>query len=270
MLQQRLVDLARRDVFAAFDDQLLQAAGNEVEPVGVTMAQIAGREPTARIDRFRGPLGRLEIFEHDVRSAHLDLAALAIVKNGPVACDDARLDAERKADAADFPPRRVQRIRERDRRAFGQSQRFQNRKTEARFEIMMLMWRQRRGRRACKPNVSTCFALCGRQLGAVQQIRDDRRHDVQPRRSIVLDPVPPLRHAETMRHHDAAARDERRDRCNALSVDVVERQRREHAIVAGQPLRRRNRFTRVDHVRMREQHALRYARCPRRVHQHGR
>src|SRR5439155_8837112 len=109
-----------------------------------------------------GLLGRMEIFEHDVRSAHLDLAALTIGKNGPVTRDDARLDAERNPDATDFPPRWIERIGERNRRAFGQSQGFEDRETKARFEVAMLMRRQRCGRRACKPNVSACFALCGR------------------------------------------------------------------------------------------------------------
>src|SRR5439155_19179540 len=35
MAHQRLVDLARRDVLAALDDQLLEPAGDEVEPVNV-------------------------------------------------------------------------------------------------------------------------------------------------------------------------------------------------------------------------------------------
>ena len=48
VLQQRLVDLARRDVLAALDDELLQAAGDEVEAVGVAIAEIAGREPARR------------------------------------------------------------------------------------------------------------------------------------------------------------------------------------------------------------------------------
>jgi hypothetical protein len=45
MLEQRLVDLARRDVLAALDDQFLEAPGDEVEAVGVAVAQVAGRKP---------------------------------------------------------------------------------------------------------------------------------------------------------------------------------------------------------------------------------
>src|SRR6185369_6617927 len=61
MLQQSLVDLARRDVLAALDDELLQAAGNEVEAVRVAVAEVAGREPPSGTKGARGRLGILVV-----------------------------------------------------------------------------------------------------------------------------------------------------------------------------------------------------------------
>ena len=58
MPQQRFVDLARRDVLAALDDQLLQPAGDEVEAVGVAIAEVAGREPAAGTQRAPRSLPR--------------------------------------------------------------------------------------------------------------------------------------------------------------------------------------------------------------------
>src|SRR6185437_9295 len=45
MREQRFVDLARRDVLAALDDQFLESAGDEKESVGVTVADVARRKP---------------------------------------------------------------------------------------------------------------------------------------------------------------------------------------------------------------------------------
>ena len=43
--EQRLINLARGDVFAALDDELLDAAGDEVKAIAVTVPQIAGAQP---------------------------------------------------------------------------------------------------------------------------------------------------------------------------------------------------------------------------------
>ena len=47
--EQHLVDLARRDVLAALDDELLDAAGDEEEAVGIANADVAERnQPSGR------------------------------------------------------------------------------------------------------------------------------------------------------------------------------------------------------------------------------
>ena len=51
--EQRLVDLARRDVLAALDDQLLDAAGDEEEAVGVAVPQVAGAQPPVGREGWR-------------------------------------------------------------------------------------------------------------------------------------------------------------------------------------------------------------------------
>ena len=85
-------------------------------------------------------------------------------------------------------------------------------------------------------HASRCAGVSDR---AVQQIRDDRRHHVEPRRPIALDQRPPLRRAEAVRHHDAAAGHERAHGRDALAVDVIERQRRQHAVGARKRVRAR-------------------------------
>ncbi len=58
MPQQRLIDLARRDVLATLDDQLLDAAGDEVEAVSVAIPKIAAAQPIAE-ERGRSGVGFL-------------------------------------------------------------------------------------------------------------------------------------------------------------------------------------------------------------------
>ena len=59
MAQQRLVDLARRDVLAALDDQFLQPPGDEIEAVGVALAEVAGVQPAVRLERLGRRSGAL-------------------------------------------------------------------------------------------------------------------------------------------------------------------------------------------------------------------
>ena len=63
------------------------------------------------------------------------------------------------------------------------------------------------------------------------------------------DERPPARDAEAVRHHDAAAGDERSDRRDALTVDVIERQGRQHAITAAERQRCRDLCQRLNGTR---------------------
>src|SRR5258706_13645530 len=92
MAHQRFVDLARRDVLAALDDQLLQPAGDEVEAIDIAITEIARREPAIDGENLRGALRILVITGHDALAAKLDLASFAVPEHAPVRRDDARLD----------------------------------------------------------------------------------------------------------------------------------------------------------------------------------
>ena len=80
MTQQRLIDLARRDVLAALDDQFLDAAGDEVKAIRVAVAEVAGAQPAAGKERTRGGVGILVIARHHLRAANHDLANAAVRK----------------------------------------------------------------------------------------------------------------------------------------------------------------------------------------------
>src|ERR1700720_3558640 len=92
MAQQRLVDLARRDVLAALDDQLLAPAGDEIEPVAVPVAEVARGKPAVGGAEPRGPGGPVKT-RHDTFPAHLDLALSPDAEHGTVGGDDSRLHA---------------------------------------------------------------------------------------------------------------------------------------------------------------------------------
>src|SRR5579872_7486103 len=77
MLVEHLLDLARVDVVAAADDQVLLAVHDVEVAVLVDPGQVAGVEP-AVADRLGGGLGPLPVALHDVRPADDDLAHLAL------------------------------------------------------------------------------------------------------------------------------------------------------------------------------------------------
>ena len=132
----------------------------------------------------------------------------------------------------------------------------------------MLVGRQRRRCRASETDRAAGQRLLRGKVRAVDQVGDDGRHDVDPRRPVALDQWPPLRRAEPVRQHDAPAGDERSEGRDALAVDVIERQRRQHAVGRRQRQRRADRMAGVHQVGVRQQCALRRAGRSRRVHQH--
>ena len=76
MVHQRLVDLARRNLFAAAIDDLLEAAGEPEIAVLVEDALVAGAEP-AVAESFGVGLGVVLVASRDVGAADDDLADLA-------------------------------------------------------------------------------------------------------------------------------------------------------------------------------------------------
>ena len=78
MLVEHLLDLARVDVVAAADDQVLLAVDDVEVAVLVGAGHVAAVEPAAA-HRLRGRLGLLPVALHDVVAADQDLADLALL-----------------------------------------------------------------------------------------------------------------------------------------------------------------------------------------------
>ena len=150
-LQQRLVDLARRDVLAALDDQLLQPAGDEVEAVGVAVAEVAGARASRPARSVAARRRRRVVDSRASRCRRATRFRRARRRPARVAVGRRRRAPPRRAAARRCRSLRcaaIERIGERDRRAFGQSHRLDHRNAEARLERAMLLGRQRRRRRA--------------------------------------------------------------------------------------------------------------------------
>ena len=73
VLSHALLDLDRRDVLPARDDDVLLPIAELDVPVGVPDGEVAGVEPAAP-EGLRGRVGLLEVALHDVVAAHHDLA----------------------------------------------------------------------------------------------------------------------------------------------------------------------------------------------------
>src|SRR6185312_16874571 len=102
-----LVDLARRDVLAALDDELLDAPGDEEVAFGIAHADVAAAQPS--IGKERRPGGRLVLVVagSHLRAADRDLARRAVGKRLAVLVDDARLASGGLADRAHLALRRL-------------------------------------------------------------------------------------------------------------------------------------------------------------------
>src|SRR5260370_33128252 len=76
MLVDRLLDIAREDLVAAGDDDVLDAVDEKEITVGIEIADIAGMQP-AIDENLRRLLVLAPVAGHDLRTANADLAALA-------------------------------------------------------------------------------------------------------------------------------------------------------------------------------------------------
>src|SRR3954451_17699311 len=82
MRVQRLLDLARVDVVAAADDQLLLAVDEEQIALFVEAADIAGRQPAVGVDRVARRFVIVPVAGDHGRPAELDLADAVLVRAG--------------------------------------------------------------------------------------------------------------------------------------------------------------------------------------------
>ena len=76
MCQQNRFQFGRRNLEALILDQFLHAVDNEKVAVFVSITNVAGVQPSVRVDRARRCLRVIEIAFHDLRPAHPDLAFL--------------------------------------------------------------------------------------------------------------------------------------------------------------------------------------------------
>src|SRR3954453_7374103 len=79
---QELLDLARVDVLAAADHEVLDAPDDVQVAVGVHDREVAGVHPAAAVDRLGRALGVLPVAEHDRVAAGAELARLAARDDG--------------------------------------------------------------------------------------------------------------------------------------------------------------------------------------------
>ena len=71
---EEILDLLRRDVFAAADDEILETSGDIVVAVLVHASNVAGMKPAVLVDALRRLFGHLVVALHVVEAAAADLA----------------------------------------------------------------------------------------------------------------------------------------------------------------------------------------------------
>src|ERR1035437_9885269 len=76
MIEQFFFDLRRIDVDAAADDHVFGAARDVEEPIFVATRQVAGVEPTCRVERFGGGAGIVPVAQADVWPAQAQFSNL--------------------------------------------------------------------------------------------------------------------------------------------------------------------------------------------------
>ncbi len=104
---------------------------------------------------------------------------------------------------------------------------------------------------------------------ALEQVGDDRRHDVDPGAALRGDELPEGLGRELRRHREAAAMRQRRQHGHRKGVDVIQRQHGRDAVVRAEPVLGADRLRVRGEVGLREHHALGLAGRARGVHEQG-
>ena len=152
MVEQRLVDLARRDLLAAAIDDLLEPPGQAQIAVLVDPPLIAGAQPP--LGEGRGVRLRVgEIAAGHVAAADHHLPGLAGGQQPAGAVHDRDLGPRRHAHRARLARARRQRIRSHLVRRLGHAVGLDHRRAEHLFETRHHLRRERRRRRADQPQV---------------------------------------------------------------------------------------------------------------------
>ena len=80
MLVEQFLDLARGDVLAAADDDLLQPPGDAEVAVGLAQGDVAGVQPTVGVDGLGRGLGHVIVAQHHVVAPAAEFAGGAVGK----------------------------------------------------------------------------------------------------------------------------------------------------------------------------------------------
>src|SRR5437764_6732951 len=155
MGEQHLVDLARCNILAALDDQLLAPAGDEIKTIVVPIAEIARGKPAIGREHLGGELRVAVIACHHGLTTELDLALLARAEHGAVGGNNARVHPQRRTGGAVFSLFGIEWIGERNRGGLGQPHRLDDRDSKARLERAVLLEWQRRGGRPAEAKRTT-------------------------------------------------------------------------------------------------------------------
>src|SRR5580693_732619 len=135
MFVEDFFDLARIDVEATADDQVLLAVDDVVIAVVVNLSDVAGGEPAVGGYGGRRRLGQVPVPFHDVVAADLDLTGLAWWDFVAVRIDDPHLDTfDRVSDRSRLAVT-IGMVERRDRGGFREPVTLQNRCTETLLEI---------------------------------------------------------------------------------------------------------------------------------------
>ena len=196
--------------------------------VAVAIPEIARAQPPVSRERLDGFFGALVVAAHHLFAAHDDFACLVRRAFASLAIDDLRLGAGRQAHAADPPPLRFVWIGEYRRRGLRHSHRLDDADPETRLERPVMLGRECRRRAAAE---SERRQVQTSRLVGVEQVSDDGGDDVDPRAPGTRRLAPERARGKARRHDDGACVIQRREERHDQAIDVVKRQRCQHAIV---------------------------------------
>src|SRR3954447_18160397 len=265
MLVEDLLDLARVDVVAAADDQLLLAVDDEEVAVLVDLGHVATVEP-AVLDRVLGGVGLVPVALHDVVALDDDLADLALVDLVAVVVDDLHLDAlDRRADRA-LLALALAVVERGDRRGLAQAVPLEDRAIELVLEVAHELAGQRRAARdtdAQRRGVGVVGML------VVEDRAVHRRHAHEDRHAVAPDDLQRLGGIEARDQGQRGAGGHRRVERARLAERVEQRQRPEDHVVGRRVVERARDLGVAAQVVVRELGALGLAGRARRVEDDG-
>ncbi len=223
-----LLDLGRRDVLAAADDQFLEAAGDGEEAVGVAPGEVAGAIPTLEESLLR--LFRLVVIaRHHVGAAHDQLALLAAGEVGAAdGIDDAHGKAGDGETAGALHPSASRPVHRHHGRGLRDAVAVEQLDAEPRFELAVERRRHDRARRDAEPQIRNLeIRLAAQRL---QEIVEHGRHARHQRERAVPQQPDNLTGRIFLHQMGAGAGGEDAEHREVERVGMEQGQRREHVV----------------------------------------